>query len=205
MTDQPRDHLSDLDDPALTHLVLRGDPRAEYEFVRRHAPRMLATARRILGNESDAQDSVQDAFAMAFAKLDRFEHRSRLSTWLHRITVNAALTRLRAEGRILEDPTDDLQSQFDQNGVRLQHPLKFSETAEDLVARKEIRDHVMSKVGELPDIYRIVFVLRHIEGLDTKTVAEHLELSEGAMKVRLHRARAALRTLLEPLWLEQKL
>ena len=160
---------------------------------------MLATATRLLGDPALAEDCVQESFISAFNNLDRFEGRSGVGTWLHRITVNACLMKLRSRRRKAEEPIDDLLPTFDENGCRIEPAWKSTRSVEDLVAEQQVRELVMEKIGELPDSYRIVLVLRDIEELDTREVAEILDTTEGAVKVRLHRARAALKKLLEPI------
>src|SRR5262245_5089129 len=86
-------------DPALVERLRRGDGSAFENLLRRHTGRLLAVARRLLGNEEDARDVVQDAFLSAFRSIDRFDGQAALGTWLHRIAVNAALTKLRSRRR----------------------------------------------------------------------------------------------------------
>lgn len=180
--------------------VRQNDPPACARFVRRFAPRMLAVARRLLGDDAAAEDCVQEAFLNAFRNIDRFEERSSLGTWLHRITVNAALMKLRSDKRRNEGSIEGLLPEFDQQGCRIEPIWQTRESVEELVQQREIQEIVMSKVGELPDSYRTVFILRDIEEMDTNDVAELMGISEGAVRVRLHRARAALKKLLEPIW-----
>ena len=188
------------DSAALVDGVKRGDERACAQLVRQYAPRMLAAARRLLGDETAAEDCIQEAFISAFRGIDKFEARANIGTWLHRIAVNAALMKLRSSKRRREQAIDDLLPEFDAHDCRIEPSWNIPDSAEDLVERKEIRELVLSKVRELPENYRTVFMLRDIEDMDTKDVAELLGISEGAVKVRLHRARAALKKLLEPVW-----
>ena len=197
---------SDAGDPAADHdehdllaAVRAKDERACGQFVRRYGGRMLATATRLLGDTALAEDCVQEAFLSAFNNLDRFEGRSGVGTWLHRITVNACLMKLRSRRRKAEEPIDDLLPTFDENGCRIEPAWKSTRSVDDLVAEQQVRELVIKKIGELPDSYRIVLVLRDIEELDTREVAEILDTTEGAVKVRLHRARTALKKLLEPI------
>jgi RNA polymerase sigma-70 factor (ECF subfamily) len=173
-----------------------GDGRAYEALVRRHGGRMLAVARRLLRNEDEAEDAVQEAFLAAWRALPAFEGQSRLGTWLHRIVVNAALMRLRSRRRRPEASIDELLPRFDEDGHRLDAgPPPAS--ADALLEHAELRAAVRRCIDLLPDSHRTVILLRDIEELDTKTVAALLEISEAAAKVRLHRARQALRTLLE--------
>ena len=187
------------EDDALLAAVRDKDEQASAQFVRRHYRRMLATALRLVGDAALAEDCVQEAFLNAFRSLDRFEGRSSVATWLHRITVNACLMKLRTRQRNAEEPIDDLLPVFDQNGCRSESPWTVMRAVDDLVADRQIRDIVIEKIGELPETSRIVLFLRDIEELDTRETAEALAISESAVKVRLHRARAALKKLLEPI------
>ncbi len=190
--------VSDADEAALIADVRAGDERAAARLVRRYGARMLATATRLLGDAALGEDCVQEAFVAAFKNLHRFEGRSSLATWLHRVTVNTGLMKLRSMRRKAEEPIDDLLPVFDENGCRIEATWSTLRSADDVVADRQIRDLVLAKIAALPESYRIVVMLRDIEEMDTREVAELLQISEGAVKVRLHRARAALKALLEP-------
>ncbi len=176
----------------------QGEPAAFEALVRRETPRLLAVARRLLRNEEDAKDAVQDAFVSAFRSLDAFEGSCQVSTWLHRITVNAALMRLRTRRRKPEESIEDLLPTFLEDGHHARHPHEWRDNGEEILARKEDRDFVRACIDRLPEAHRTVLLLRDIEDLDTAEAARALGTSEAAVKVRLHRARQALRTLLEP-------
>jgi RNA polymerase sigma-70 factor (ECF subfamily) len=157
---------------------------------------MLAVARRFLQQEQDAQDAVQDAFLSAFKAIDSFEGSSKLSTWLHRIVVNAALMKLRSRQRHPERPIEDLLPKFDSDGHR--HAGDGWATTIDTTARdRETREFVRQKINELPESYRTVLLLRDIEELSTDDTAQQLGITPGAVKTRLHRARLALRELID--------
>ncbi len=182
-------------------LLLRlrnGDSRAFETLVRSQAPRLLAVARRMLGSEADAQDAVQETFINAFKCLDSFEGSCQLSTWLHRITVNVALMKLRARGRKPEQSIEDLLPTFLEDGHHARHPPDWRPDALALLEHREQREFVRACITQLPESYRTVLILRDIEELDTDEAAEMLGVTPNVVKVRLHRARQALRTLLEP-------
>src|SRR5690349_10231807 len=182
---------------ALVERLRRGDGAAFEELLRAHTGRLLVVARRLLGNEEDARDAVQDAFLSAFRSIDRFDGQAALGTWLHRIAVNAALTKLRSRRRHPEKPIDDLLPTFLEDGHQARPARDWPEPFAAL-EREETRASVRRHIQELPDDYRTVLLLRDIEGLDTEEAARLLGLTAGAVKTRLHRARQALRTLLEP-------
>lgn len=179
-----------------------GDDTAYAALVERLAPKLISVARRYVRNEEDAKDCVQEAFVQVFRNIERFEGRSSLDTWIHRITVNAALQKLRRRPAAEELPIDDLLPSFDSEGF-LEGPTSLIDTgAETLLERQEVREQVRAAIDKLPESYRNVIMLRDIEGLSVRDAAEMLDLSESNTKVRLHRARSALRRLLEPLLAE---
>jgi RNA polymerase sigma-70 factor, ECF subfamily len=177
--------------------VRRGDEQAFAALVRREGGRMLATARRLLGNEPDAQNAVQEAFLQAHRAIGSFAGKARLSTWLHRIVVNAALMKLRRRRRKPEQPIDDLMRQFDETGSWLRPVSGWERSSDELLESAECRASVRGAIGRLPESYRQVLMLRDIEDFDTDETADMVGASANAVKVRLHRARQALRTLLE--------
>jgi len=186
------------DEAALLIRLRAGDEVAFAQLVRARTSRMLMVARRILGNEEDARDAVQEAFLSVFRSIDGFAEGARLSTWLHRIVVNAALMKLRSRRRRPEESIDDLLPQFAEDGHHAQSVSPWKDTAEVALQRHETRALVRKCIDRLPEIYRTVLLLRDIEELDTEEAAQLLRISANAVKIRLHRARQALRTLLDP-------
>lgn len=184
-----------------TRLVARLRRREEGAFellVRENGARLLAVCRRFLRSEEDARDALQDAFVSAFRSLDRFEGGSRLSTWLHRICVNACLMKLRSRRRRPEEAIEDLLPKFLEDGHAAVPSAPWEDSVEALLERAETRALVRSAIDRLPESYRTVLLLRDIEELDTEETARVLEVSSNAVKIRLHRARQALRELLDP-------
>lgn len=176
-----------------------GDERAFERLVREQGGRLLSVARRFLRDEEEARDAVQECFLSAYRALDRFDQGSRLSTWLHRIVINACLMRLRSRRRKPEDPIEDLLPKFQADGHQVNHPTpEWGGSAETLLARSETRSIVRQAIDSLPESYRAVLLLRDIEELSTEEAAKSLGVTENAVKIRLHRARQALRGLLEP-------
>ncbi|MCH9672231.1 MAG: sigma-70 family RNA polymerase sigma factor [Gammaproteobacteria bacterium] len=169
------------------------------KLAREHTGWMLGVALRLVKERSVAEDVVQEAWVAAFRALPSFRGESKIKTWLYRITVNAALNHLRTTQRRAEVPIDDLAPQFDDQGCRIEAPWPQLNPVETYLENERLRGLLISKLAELPQSYREVFRLRLVEGLDTREVAELLNLSEANVKVRLHRARAALKTLLEPM------
>jgi RNA polymerase sigma-70 factor, ECF subfamily len=185
--------------------VRAGDEEASAELVRKYGGRMLAVARRYLHGEEDCADAVQDAFLAAFRSLDKFEGNSSLGTWLHRIVVNVCLTKLRAQSRRRAVPLDDLLPTFDETGHHTRPVRSWGEETLSQLTREETRIQVRACIDRVPEPYRTVLLLRDIEELDTEQTAEQLGITAGAVKTRLHRARQALRTLLEPIMCAEEL
>jgi RNA polymerase sigma-70 factor, ECF subfamily len=185
-------------DAILLARLRAGDAAAYDDLVRTHSPRMLAVTRRILNSEDDAKDAVQDAFLSAFRGLASFEGGSLLATWLHRIAVNAALMKLRTRRRKPERSIETLLPAYLEDGHHAEDFQEWNLPVDKAMMRAEMRAVVRKCIAELPENYRTVLILRDIEELDTDETAERLGMTPNAVKVRLHRARQALRTLLDP-------
>lgn len=183
---------------ALLAALRAGDEAAFEELVVTYGGRLLAVARRLLRCEEEAQDALQDTFLQAFRALPRFAGQARLSTWLHRIVVNAALMRLRRRRTRPEESIEPLLPTFKEDGHQTNPAVDWPEPCDRLAERREVRALVRQAIDRLPESYRTVLVLRDIEELDTAEVAALLNVSENAVKIRLHRARQALRELVDP-------
>ncbi len=174
-----------------------GDEKSYETLVRTYGGRLLATARRFLGDGEDAHDAVQDAFVSAFRSIESFDGDSPISAWLHRIVVNASLMKLRSKKRKPETSIEHLLPEFLEDGHHVRPAAAWNTSATD-AERKETRELVRRYIDQLPDAYRAVLLLRDIEEFDTAETARLLGVTENAAKIRLHRARMALRTLLDP-------
>lgn len=193
------DPYTDEDDAALLRRLRDGELGAFDELVERTGGRMLAIARSMLGHDEDARDAVQDAYLCAFRSIDRFDGRSLLSTWLHRITVNACLMRLRTRRRRpdacwrrrgLPKSATGWPSSEDSAGAAWPDPSVF-------LQRRELVALLRRQIDELPREFREVLMLRDVHQLDTIAAADALKLSVPGVKTRLHRARRALRSGLD--------
>lgn len=171
---------------------------SDEELVRANIGWMLALAERLLRDRGLAEDVVQESFVRAFEGLANFEGRSTLETWLHRITVNTALSKLRQVKRLAEQSIDEHLPEFDRHDCRVELPWSHLASVEEIMESDDLRRRVYVAIDELPDAYRVVLQLRDIEEYDTSEVAALLDITETNVKVRLHRARAALKKLLEP-------
>jgi len=173
-----------------------GDEPAFEELVRSLSGRLWATARRILRSDDDAGEAVQETFVSIFRSIGQFEGNSSLATWAHRILVNHCLQKLRWRKRVDEESLDDLLPRFREDGHQLEPSVPWGES--DLVERIATRELVSRLIRQLPESYRTVLVLRDLEQWSPQETAEALGITRVAVKVRLHRARQALRQLLDP-------
>jgi len=185
------------DDGSLIERLRTGDDVAFEELVEHHAAPLLAVTRRILRDEEEARDAVQETFVAEFRGIGEFNAESSVSTWLHRIAVNCALMKVRVRARREKD-VDALLPAFQPDGHQQQSSVSWTETAEEILQREQSCALVRQCIDQLPEPYRIVLVLRDIEQLPADVVAEKLQITRDNLKVKLHRARQALRTLLDP-------
>ncbi len=167
-----------------------GDHRAFEQLVRHTYADTYTLAYRLLGNEEDARDVVQETYLRAHKGLKKFRGDAQLSTWLHRITANCASSYLGRKTKHRHEPLDS------EDGLIDEHPSGDPVKRADLgVLRTQLTDALM----QLPPKLRAVVVLRDIYDLPHEAIAEQLDISESAAKVRLHRARKRLRERLYPL------
>src|SRR5262245_50231200 len=183
-----------INDDSLVARLQRGDQSAFESLVRTHGGRLLSVARRFLGSNEDAEDAVQETFIKAFKSIHTFEERAQLHTWLHRIVVNTSLMKLRERRRKPQESIDDLLPTFVADGHQTTESREWSDA---LVERKETAAIVRQAIASLPEQHRTVLILRDIEERDTAETAAILGTTTTVVKVRLHRARQALRTLLD--------
>lgn len=196
MADSLPTPVVDAEEQALLAGLRAGSDSAFETLVRTTSPRLLAVARRIVGSDEDARDVLQEAYASAFKSIGRFEGNAKLSTWLHRIVVNMALMRLRTRKRKPEESIEPLLPAFKDDGHMMQAAGQWDDGADVALERAEVQSYVRAQIDKLPDTYRTVLLLRDIEEMSTNDVATLLDTTENAVKIRLHRARQALRGLL---------
>ncbi|WP_031248142.1 RNA polymerase sigma factor [Mesorhizobium sp. LNHC229A00] len=177
-------------DMLLVHRALAREPDAFRAIMKVHNQRLYRIARGILRNDAEAEDVVQEAYVNAFASLAAFRGQSTLATWLSRIVINEALGRLRKRRRTVEMPADP-------EARIIRFPLKSNDDPERTMAQRQILALVERATDSLPDIYRMVFVARVIEGLSMEETADLLGVRPETVKTRLHRARALLRKALD--------
>jgi RNA polymerase sigma-70 factor (ECF subfamily) len=190
----PPDHAA-LDDMALVELARGHDEAAVRTLVRRHNRRLFRVARGVLRDDAEAEDVVQATYVRAFTRLDGFRGEATLVTWLTRIALNEALGRLRQRR-----PRADLAAVDAAlaDGGLIVFPMSPAPPGpESEAGRAQIRQILEQAVDALPEPFRLVFVLREIEGLNTEEAAALLSIRPETVKTRLHRARALLRLSIE--------
>src|SRR6516165_4852461 len=167
---------------------------------RDYAPRVYNLARRMLGNDADAEDVTQDVLLQVVRKLDTFRGDSAFPTWLHRVTVNAALANRRKravrEEHVVHDPLDVfLENGHFHHSASVGH---WSLQPDQQALDHETKQLIETAIAGMPEIYRDVYVLADVEGLPNSEIGEMLQLSVPAVKSRLHRARLLMRDTLAP-------
>lgn len=196
LTERRLRRMTYADDPDLIDRLRRGEDTAYELLVRTHGGRLLAVARGLLRNDEDARDAVQSAYVAAFRGISSFKGGSQLSTWLHRIVVNEALMKLRTRRRKPEESIEPLLPAYLEDGHHVEDFTEWATRADRLLEQKQSHEAVRAAIAELPESYRTVLMLRDIEEMSTDEVAAQLGVTSNAVKIRLHRARQALGTIL---------
>ena len=188
------DALSDGD---LAARISAGDHLAATHMLRRNNQRLFRAAWSVLKNRADAEEAVQEGYLKAFAAIDRFEAGSSLATWLTRIVVNEAISRLRAAKRRKRSLTGAGVASLDDARARLA-PVSPAPSPEEEFMRRQLSGLLEGAIVRLPEPFRIVFVLHEVEGLTSDEVAASLEMPVETVRTRLFRARRRLRDDLGP-------
>jgi RNA polymerase sigma-70 factor (ECF subfamily) len=181
-----------LSDAELARRVAVLDPAACRQLMKRYNQVLYRTARAILKDDAEAEDAVQEAYLLAFRSIGNFRGDAKLSTWLVRIAANEALGRLRKRGRAQVIPID---TPLGEDAERVEESMNESapEQPEREALRAETRRLLESKIDELPDAFRAVFVLRGVEELSVEEAAQVLDIPEATVRSRFFRARGLLR------------
>ena len=180
------------------------DPAAYRQLVELNSANVYSVALKLLGDEQEAEDVLQETFMSAFESIDRFEGRSKLSTWLYRIAYNASLMRLRKRGQMTTFSLDGPASTEGMVGEPAsRHLVDWSAVPDDQLLTAEARQEMDRAIADLPESLRSTFVLRDIQGLSGAETAEILGITVQAVKNRLHRARLWLRDRLSGYFAER--
>ena len=184
-------------DTVLVERLRQGDAAALEALMSRYAARVFRLAHGITHSEADAEEVVQDVFVTVFRKIDSFEGRSSLGTWVYRVAANAALVKRRGKRAQVEVSLEDWLPTFKEDGHRegdrAMLLADWSNTPEEEFLTRETQALVRGAIGSLPEAYQVVLLLRDMEGCSSEEIAEVLGETIASVKSRLHRARMALR------------
>ncbi|MBA8907577.1 RNA polymerase sigma factor [Aminobacter ciceronei] len=195
---------ADADETELVQLLVAGDRPAFERIYRKHNAALIRVATGIVASRATAEEVAQDTWIAVLKNVASFEGRSSLAGWIFSILINKARSRAAREGRFVsfdgEGEDDNLAAAFDGRGRWKDMPDLWEEvTPERILAGRSVMDHVAAAIETLPAAQRSVIILRAQQGLEAEEVCEILGISEGNMRVLLHRARLAIRTALDGL------
>ncbi len=180
-----------LADTVLIEQFTKGCQASFEELISRYETKVHNLAMRLTRNAEDAEEVLQDVFVTVYRKIEGFEGKAKFSSWLYRITVNAAFMKLRKRKQDQSVSLDDMLPHLQNKAVTQKNA--FGAHSDSLAINNEIRTSLEAAINRLPEDYRAVFILRDIDGLSNKEVGEILGLSIPAVKSRLHRSRLMLR------------
>jgi RNA polymerase sigma-70 factor (ECF subfamily) len=185
------------DEAGLIARILAGEKELFHELIRPYERMVYVTVFAIVRNESDAEDSAQDAMVNAYRHLGKFRGEAKFSTWLATIAMNEGRQKLRKLKRAKEDSLDQ-PVQGEEQEITPAPLTDWREIPLEALERKELRDALRTAVAELPGIYRQIFTFRDLDGMNVADAAAALGINENMVKVRLHRARMMLQKRLVP-------
>ena len=187
----------EMDDTELAALARKGELVVFRTIMQRHNRRLYRVARGVLGDDADAEDVVQETYVRAFEHLAHFRGESSLGTWLTRIAINEALGRRRKRRPAVDIANLDMLNEQGEVRVLIFPGIRAAGNPETDASRAEVRRLLERAVDELPEPFRIVFVMREIEQMSVDETASQLEIRPETVKTRLHRARRLLREALQ--------
>ncbi len=185
-------------DDELVKQAVAGDYDAFEAIVDRYHDKAYRLAFSLVKDDDEAQDVVQEAFLNVYRKLDTFKGESQFGSWIYRVVVNAALMRLRKVKRRSEIGMEDAGPSISEDEGAFSNRPSWRVHADEAAENLELREQILSAVDELNPKYQAVFILREVEDLSLAEIADVLDLTEGAVKTSLHRARLHLQAALEP-------
>lgn len=186
-------------DIELVYEVRTGNQNSFEELISRYSNKAFGLATRLTGSREDAEEVLQDVFVTVYQKLSNFEEKSSFSSWLYRITVNSSLMKIRKRRQHRATHIEDLEP-HEKESIHNLRDTSLSLDEQSL--QKELQIILVDAIHHLPDEYRPVFVLRDVDGLSTKQVGKILNITNPAVKSRLHRSRMILRRRLRGLYRE---
>lgn len=180
----------EVQDQELVEGLRKGDQACLLEIVTRYSEKVHNLAMRISRNQEDAEEILQDVFMTVFRKVDKFEGKSAFSSWLYRITVNTAFMKLRKRKQTAAISLEDITPNVKESWVS---ERREENDANFMASRHELREQLEAAINKLPEEYRVIFILRDVDGLSNQEVGEVLGITVPAVKSRLHRSRLLLR------------
>jgi RNA polymerase sigma-70 factor, ECF subfamily len=180
----------------LVKALRRREPAAFERLIAQHGTMLFRVALRFVGQRQDAEEVLQEALLQVYEKIDTFDQRAALTSWLYRIVVNTALMRLRAQSRMSEELLDTIGPPFTADGLHARQVGAWALPPEDTLLRQEVLALLQQAIARLPALYRAVYALAEVEGLPHQEIATILGITVSTAKTRLHRARLFLREAL---------
>lgn len=183
------------DEELVERFISEQDDKVFYEIWNRHGNNVFSLAYRITRDHHSAEEILQEVMTQLVLKLDTFKGEAKFSSWLYRVTANASYTHLRSSKKHASEISLDTYAPYDENGTLMGKIAAkgWSHRADSVLYSKESMEIIEKAINELPEPYRVVFLLRDVEGFTNKEVSETLAISIAAVKTRLHRARLFLR------------
>ena len=189
-----RKRKTEFDDTDLIERLKAGDEEALEAIFNRYSPKLYNVAQRILGEVADAEEVIQDVFWTAFRKAKSFRGSAQFTTWLYRLTINAALGKIRRSRKNKEIEYEEYLPKFQKDGHHSVRPVvDWSDTLDEKYAERELQQLLNDALDELKPADKSAVVLSDMEGMSDKEIAVMLGLTVSAVKTRLHRARLFLR------------
>ena len=189
-----QDQRPDEEERLLVQRVKAGDQQAFEALYRRYVSMVYRQAFKLVGNEAEAEEVVQEVFLTLYEKAKTFRGDSAFSTWLYRLTTNTTLMKLRRRKRTKEVAFDDYLPQYQDDGHHLVRPVvDWSHDAEGRLLRAEVHRTLQQALDQLPPVEKAVVVMSDLDGVANREIGKALGLSVPAVKSRLHRARLFLR------------
>jgi RNA polymerase sigma-70 factor (ECF subfamily) len=187
-------------DEALISKIHAGDRKAFSSLLKRYEETVYRFAFKVCRDPGRAEEAMQDTFINVFRKLDSFDRKSKFSTWLYAIvTNNCRMKHRQRKSRAVEESLDQMMDpSFTEDGRMAREMAQWDDTPEDRMLGKELREVLEQSIARLPEEYRLVFVLRDVDGNSTEDTASIMGITVEATKSRLRRARAFLREQLNP-------
>jgi RNA polymerase sigma-70 factor, ECF subfamily len=188
----------------LVEALKRKETAAFEQLIAQHGPMLYRVALRLMGQREEAEDVLQETLLKVHQHIHTFDGRAALTTWLYRIVVNTSLLRLRSKSRPHEALLDTVGPRYTEDGDHADEVADWALPPEQVLLRQEALSVLRQGIERLPELYRAVYVLAEVEGLPHQEIAGILDLTVGAVKTRLHRARLFLRELLADYFAERK-